>query len=91
VKITKGAAGTQHSIGRILLGQSYTLSQEVTEQAVTWGWQDTSDSSTTKGGQKYTDEGVRLRTLSVQMDYMPQAQADEMQFLIETYGTGRNL
>jgi hypothetical protein len=22
------------------------------------------------------------------MDYMPQAQADEMQFLIETYGTG---
>jgi hypothetical protein len=88
VKITKGAAGTQHTIGRILLGQSYTLAQEVTQGMVSWGWKDTSESSTTRGGQKYTDAGVRLRTLSVSIDHMPQTQADEIQALIETYGTG---
>jgi hypothetical protein len=85
-KITKGAAGNQESFGRILLGQQYTLSQNPTERMVTWGWEDTSEGQRTRGGQYYSDGGVSLRSLSVRLDYMPQAQADEIQSLIETYG-----
>jgi hypothetical protein len=67
--------------GRLLLGPSYECARNPTAKGISWGWEDLSKRRVTPGGQRYADEGARLRTLRLPFDRLSTTQSDEFEAL----------
>jgi len=86
---TKPSAGVTRQAGRFLLGPYYELPKRPTRRDLRWGLEDTSKISRTPGGQVYSDEHARLRTLRFTLERLPHEAADEIELLYQTRGQGQ--
>lgn len=87
---TKSAASEVRSIGRVVIGQAFTLLENVSVGGFRWGQQDLSETRRTKSGQLYADLNAILRELTINMPFSSQAQMEEIRALCETFGRGKS-
>jgi hypothetical protein len=87
LKITKALATDTVSAGRMVLGQQFTPTYAFRPQYASGNASDTSQGVRTRGGQYYSTDGVRLRTLRGVMPGLSDTDYDEIELLKRTYGT----
>jgi hypothetical protein len=86
------SAITEVEAGRLVLGPHYQFERNVAPSfsgpATT---QDTTRNIRTRGGQRYSDEGTRLRTFRGQFTALRNADFVELEALRQAYGTSKSL
>ncbi len=86
---TKPSAGVTRQAGRFLLGPYYELPKRPTRRDLRWGLEDTSELARTPGGQLYSDDRARLKTLRLRLERLSHEAADEIEQLYDAMGRGR--
>jgi hypothetical protein len=92
LEITLSASSvTEVEAGRLILGPHYQFERNV---APGWGGpattEDTSRNVRTRGGQRYSDEGTRLKTFQGSFKGLRDADFVELEALHENYGTAKS-
>lgn len=85
--ITKFAAGEQTSLGKVMIGPYLEPARMPPDGGVKWGRTDTSETSRGFKGQRFTNTGVVLRTLSLDYRAVTDSQVEELETMADAVGT----
>lgn len=87
VRFTKTTAGTTRDIGRIFLGNSYGLTQNVSPDGLSLSLVDLSDTSKSSSGQSYSDIKSIHHEIDLNIKMMSNTQHELLKLIAKTVGT----
>lgn len=83
---TKDAAATVATIARVLLGEHYEFEQNVSARSVEWASDEDTQTVRAPSGASYSDVAAHLDGLRFKVEWMPQAQKDELDAMCRAVG-----
>jgi hypothetical protein len=84
--LTKASAAEIVQIARLVLGTYYEFPQNPSEKSVEWGGEEATRTERTASGASYSDVSAHVKTLGFRIEFMGQAQKDEIDELSRTFG-----